>query len=179
MRAWLVACLLLLALPARAQDLAEDRRTQVIEAVERGFHMQLEMGGTGVLSRGGEGVGPAFRIIAGNDVLPFLSFGVGVSMTVIGFEGRGNQAFNVGPVGRVQLGLLSTERDFLWIRADGGLVIDSSSSQESGFVSPALSYEHFTKLRHFSLGLSAGVDVYTSGDSPVALTITPLVKYSF
>jgi hypothetical protein len=178
-RASLIACLLLLAFPAQAQDLAEDRRTQSIQAVERGVHVQLEMGGTGVLSDGGEGVGPAFRIILGGDLLPFLSLGVGTAMTARNFRGRGNQVFSVGPIGRLQLALLTAQRDFLWIRADGGVVFDTASSEQAGLLSGAVAYEHFTKLRHFSIGLSAGVDVYTSEGTPIALTVSPTLKYTF
>jgi len=178
-RASLIACLLLVALPARAQDLAEDRKTQSIQAVERGVHVQMEMGGTGVVSEGGEGIGPAFRLLLGGDLLPYLSFGVGAAMTVRNFAGRGNQLFTVGPVGRLQLALLTSERDFLWVRADGGIVFDTASSQEAGLLSGSVAYEHYTKLRHFSLGLSAGVDVYTNEGTPIALTISPTLKYTF
>jgi len=169
-------------------------RAQVIRAVERGAFAQVELGYSQVVNEVGEvSVGPGASVGAwvGFDVLPVLSLAVGgVAVSAFGTSGEepgpSSDLFFVSPLARLQLALASSQRDFLWARADGGVAFalpDEIDGESTGGVGPvfggALAYEHFTKLRHFSIGLSAGALVYLEPDTAVSIQILPLVKYTF
>jgi hypothetical protein len=186
---------LILAAPAaaRGQSLPDESqpRTQVIRAVERGFFAEADLGfGYFATDVGDTQVGPGAVIGAylGYDILPVLNLSVG-ALAVSAFstsDRRGSDAFYVGPMARAQLALLSSQRDFLWIRVDGGVAIplpDEVAGRSSGDLGPvfggAVVFEHFTKLRHFSLGLSVGALAYAEPDWAVNVQVLPLVKYTF
>lgn len=166
-------------------------RAQVIRAVERGFFVEADLGfGYFATDVGSAQVGPGAVIGAyvGYDVLPVLNLSVG-ALAVTAFstaDTPGSDAFFVGPMARAQVALLSSQRDFLWVRVDGGVAVslpEEVAGESSGELGPvfggAVVFEHFTKLRHFSLGVSAGALAYAEPDWAVSVQILPLVKYTF
>lgn len=185
--------------PARAQtDVSAPGRTQEIEKVERGVSMAVEVGpaflvapddDTGYdlgLAAGlwlGFDLGPIFRLSIGTELL-----GVGGSTMLADSTGSSlvlRDRFYVSPGVRVALALLTTERDFLWLRAQGGLGIflgseDLAAEGDLGVAFGAsVAYEHFATLRHFSFGVQAGLTGYLSPDLALGISVMPSLRYSF
>jgi hypothetical protein len=40
-------------------------------------------------------------------------------------------------------------------------------------------YEHYTKLRHFSIGITGGVLAVTQPSFGIGITVLPMLKYTF
>jgi hypothetical protein len=165
-------------------------RAQVIQAVERGAFVHTELGPGFNLTGFGDSdasVGAALSVHVGYDLWPVFNLSVGV----FGLTAPNGQAFDPdapaassdtfvgGLTLRAQLALLTSERDFLWARVEGGVATPVPTDEVNGVLGGALSYEHFTKLRHFSLGATAGVLVFTEGDPAVSLLVTPTMKFTF
>jgi len=182
-------------LAVRAQTLSDETgpRTQVIRAVERGLFVEADFGfGYFATDVGSAQVGPGAIIGAylGYDVLPVLNLALG-GMAVTGFStsdepGRSSDVFYVGPMARAQLAVYSSPRDFVWVRVDGGLAAslpEQVGDRAAGGFGPvfggAVVFEHFTKLRHFSIGVSAGALAYAEPDLAINVQVLPLVKYTF
>ncbi len=194
--------------PARARaqsdkEVAEEGpKVQQIRSVERGFFLETE-GGVGFIVNKIDGhkygvTAPVIGLFLGYDILEILNISLGASiMAVSAASDPANpepapvgDLFFVMPQVRVQFAVLTTERNFLWIHAHGGFglglpgKIDVEGTElDHGGNGPifggGLGFEHFTKLRHFSIGALAGAEIATKPGWAVAVTIAPMVKYTF
>jgi hypothetical protein len=194
-RAALLGLFVITASPAiaSAQQVAEGPpKTQDIHAVERGFFIETDVGATLLVNKlegRSYGLGLTAGLFLGYDVLPFLQilFG-GVAIAASGAEDnapRGDLLF-LTPMVQIQFAFIATERDFLYVRAGGGFAfglpedIDGTSFGGSGpAFSGVVGYEHFTKVRHFSVGVTAGVIGVTKPGFGLGAAILPTLKYTF
>lgn len=193
--AWIALAVVWAPASAAARDEIDEAgpRAQVIRAVERGPFAQLDVGYSHIVNEvGGVSVGPGAALGAwiGYDLTPILSLSLG-GTAVTAFSTSddptgGSDLLYLSPMARLQLALLSSQRDFLWVRAEGGVAFslpDEIGGQSFGGVGPvvggAVVFEHFTKLRHFSIGLSLGPTFYFEPDVAVSVQVLPLVKYTF
>jgi hypothetical protein len=196
-------CFLALALalgaspgPARAQtDASAPGETQVIEKIERGLFAALEAGPVFLVAPDAEadyGLGFGTSAHVGVDILPILNVSLGVGATFSGGSAvvDGTVALRdrlyVTPSVRAQLAVLTTERDFLWVRAEAGLGLldtpagDGESALEVGpAFGAAVGYEHFAVLRHFSFGAQAGLTTWLEPDLGLGVFVMPTLKYTF
>lgn len=174
----------------------EPPRVQEIQAVERGFYLEAQ-GGLGWLvnkiDNRSYGMSLLVGTFAGYDILPILSFQVGAyafSGSVRVPDERDNPPYGdllyLIPMGQLQFALITTERNFLWVRGGAGFAfglpeeINGVPYSENGpAFSGSVGFEHFTKLRHFSIGVHAGVIVVTKPDVGIGVAITPTLKYTF
>lgn len=192
---------MIFSLPAGAQTSDPQPRSQTIRAVERGFFAEADLGASFIVYSDGEeeyGPGVALDIFFGYDILPVLSLSLGG--TFVTTKNRSGEALEdsdgnlipssdllyVGPMARIELALVSTQRNFLRIRGEGGVAfalpeeIDGDSFGGPGAAGGgALVYEHYGRLRHFSWGLSAGATVFSQPELAVSLQVLPLIKYTF
>jgi hypothetical protein len=194
----LFAPLLVLPSLARAQESSEGAddapKVQAIHAVERGLFLEADFGVTGfVVSQDDEttarklGGATHISVYGGYDVLPILSLGLGVTGLAAGVtEGAGGDLFYVAPGVTARLAVLTTERDFLWVRGDVGFglafpgKIDGVDHGGAGIVGGVMvGYERFTKLRHLSVGANLGASLVTAPFLAVGITFLPHVKYTF
>lgn len=187
--------LLSAAVPASAfaQQVAEaPPKTQDIRAVERGFFLEADVGLNLMVTPLDDrdyGLGLVTGVFAGYDVLPFLSIAVGA----LGIAAPGSEdntlkgdLFFVTPMVTVQFAFLTTERDFVYARAGAGFAFglpEDIEGTEFGGAGPAflgvIGYEHYTRLRHFSAGIMAGVVGVTKPGFGIGATIVPTLKYTF
>ena len=86
----------------------------------------------------------------------------------------------------LQFAILTTERNFLWIRGGAGFAFGlpaKINDVEYGGNGPAfggsIGFERFTKLRHFSIGIEAGVLAVTKPAVGIGISLAPTVKYTF
>jgi hypothetical protein len=173
----------------------EGPRTQQIRAVERGGFLAADFGLAylvGGMAGRDYGVAPLVGVTAGYDVSPVFNLSVGVLGAAFGLSAdpstpppRGDLFF-LAPILRAQLALVTTERNFLWVRAEGGFSfglpkeIDGQAYGGDGPVfGGGVGFEHFTKLRHFSLGVTLGALAFTKPEPAVAITLLPSLKYTF
>lgn len=181
---------------ALAQAPGEDGpKVQQIAVVERGAFIEMDAGFTWLLNEvDGRKYGPGLHagFYVGYDILPILNLAVGVSGIVSSVKTDVN---TVGPVGdlffvmpslKAQFALLTTERNFLWVRGEAGFALGLPGKIDGvdyGGAGPAfggaVGYERFAKLRHFSLGAVAGVTVFTKPGVGIGLSLMPTVKYTF
>ncbi|MEM7676477.1 MAG: hypothetical protein AAF449_10785, partial [Myxococcota bacterium] len=124
------AAVLLVASAAYGQEIAESPpTTPTIRAVERGLFMQADVGLTvfvNELDGRRYNPGPQVGVVIGYDVLPILSLGAGVAFW--GGEivppdddtSPRSDLFTVTPLIRAQLAVLTTERNYVWVRGDFG-----------------------------------------------------------
>lgn len=184
------------ATDALAQATAEEApKVQEIRAVERGGFVQTDVGLTYIVNEVDDrryGLGYLVGVFAGYDVLPILSIGLGVTAIATGVRidestpsPAGDLLFVI-PSARVQLAVLTTERNFVWLRADVGFGlglpgdIDGTEYGGNGLAGAfAVGYERFTKLRHFSVGIVAGANVVTAPALGIGISIVPMMKYTF
>ena len=172
-------------------DASAPGETQVIRKIERGGFAQLEAGPAFFLAPDASadyGLGLEAGVHFGFDVLPILNLSLGLGATAVGgSEEVSGQVllrdrFYLTPSLRAQLALLTTDRHFLWIRAEGGLAI-LMMQQEEAQLGPsfggAVGYEYFTTLRHFSIGAQLGAQTYLEPDLALAIYLMPTLKYSF
>ncbi|MGF1511942.1 MAG: hypothetical protein ACFB9M_20825 [Myxococcota bacterium] len=165
-------------------------RVQAIQAVERGLFVQTDLGaGVNVAGFGSAdgSVGASLSAHLGYDILPVFNIAVGgFAMTVpngSSFDAdapaSGSDDFLVGATARAQLAVLTSERDFLWVRGEGGIAFALPGDEPDAVFGGAVTYEHFTKLRHFSLGLTAGALVFSQDPLAVSILVTPTLKFTF
>ena len=201
-RGWRRGPLLALALiatfsgTASAQEVADTPpKVQQIEAVERGWFLQADVGLTVFVNEVDNrryAPGPQIGVFLGYDILPILNLGVGV--TFWGGEVDDGEdtplptgdLFYVAPMLRAQVALVTTERNFLWVRGDVGFgfgmptEIDGVEYAGNAPVfGVTAGFERFTKLRHFAIGIHGGVVIVTDPGLGVGVTITPTLKYTF
>jgi hypothetical protein len=181
---------------AQATSSEEPPRVEEIRAVERGAFVEGDVGLAWIVNKMNDrGYGPsiAASISAGYDVLPVLSLAIAVhAMSASVNEpdasdtGVRGDLFFLIPMAEAQFALITTERNFLYVRGGAGFAFGlpgKIDEQEYGGNGPAFSgavgFERFTKLRHFSIGIHAGVLVVTKPDIGIGLSIAPTLKYTF
>ncbi|MCB9645767.1 MAG: hypothetical protein H6730_04090 [Deltaproteobacteria bacterium] len=171
---------------------ADAPKVQSIHAVERGLFVEGDGGVTGFIVNTGDGdqkLGAATQlsVFGGYDVLPILSIGLGVTGLAAGGspELRGD-LFYVAPSLTARFAVLTTERDFLWLRADAGFglalpgKIDGVDHGGAGVVGSVLvGYERFAMLRHLSIGANLGATLVSAPFVALGITFMPHVKYTF
>lgn len=195
-RSGLLALLLTLSVPgwAQAEEQAGDvpRKAQRISAVERGFFMSLDVGGNLNLTKldgRGYGFGLATGLFAGYDITPFISLSVGATALVASGSSdnpiSGDLLF-LSPMAQLQVAFITTERDFVFAKGGVGVAfglpdkVGAASFGGVGVTFRALvGYEHYMKMRHFSLGAQLGVTGVTAPGVGIGISLLPTVKYTF
>lgn len=178
---------------AQAQQVAEaPPKTQDIHAVERGFFVETDVGANLMLLKMDDrsyGLGLTAGLFAGYDILPFVSISVGA--LALAAPGSSDNAikgdlFYAAPMVRIQFAFLTTERDFVYVRGGGGFAFglpEQIGGADFGGAGPAftavIGYEHYTKLRHFSIGATAGIIGVTKPAFGLGAAIVPTLKYTF
>lgn len=204
-----LALLSALVSPAFAQEEAPEKeiveegpKVQQIRAVERGFFLETS-GGVGFIvneinDRKYGLAAPVIGLFLGYDILDILNFSVGAKVLAASSRVDPNSPepapsgdlLFIMPQARIQFAVITTERNFLWIRAHGGFgfglpgKIDVEGTEmDHGGNGPVfgghVGFERFTKLRHFSIGVHAGVEVATKPGLAIAVELVPMVKYTF
>jgi hypothetical protein len=178
---------------ANGPEAAEPAPT--IRAVERGLFFEGDVG-VGYLfsSMKGRDYGLTFLtgVYLGYDILPMLNVAIGGTFlaTSVNEDRSGpmpqGDLFYAGPGIRADVAVLSDERNHLWLRAGAAYAFGLPSDIEGTpynangpMFQGGVGYEYFLTLRHFSLGVFAGVFVVTKPDVGVGFTVTPTVKYTF
>lgn len=194
-----LALVLALALPASSasaqRTVEEPPKLQQVRAVERGLFLETDVGlGIFVTKIANRTYGASLLtgVFAGYDVLPFLSVALGayvlgapVSKDANTPTPRGDLMF-VSPMLQLQLALITTERNFFYVRGDIGFAlglpakVDNVDYGGNGVAfAGMLGFERYTKLRHFSIGIQAGVLGVTAPGTGIAISVTPTLKYTF
>lgn len=194
------AAIATLAPPALAADKTPELppAEQEIRAVERGFFVENDIGLAIVVNKLGNtsfAPSPVIGITAGYDFNPIFSAAIGVlgipvsaTLTTPAEDDLEPSAdvFYIAPMASLQLALLSTERNFVFVRGGAGFALglpEKSNGVDAGGNGPIFSvvggYERYTKLRHFSIGVTAGVLILTKPDVGVGIQISPMLKYTF
>lgn len=181
--------------PLSAQTETEGpARVQEIRAVERGFFLETDAGASFIVNEvQGRSFGLGFLtgFYLGYDLTPFLSILAGASATsapsaAAETGGAPNDLFYISPQAALQLAVITSERNFLWVRASGGLAlglpaeVNGVTYGEPGpMFGATVGFERYTKLRHFSVGLQAGATFFLKPEFAVGITVAPLLKYTF
>lgn len=177
-------------------DASRPGQESKIEAVERGVYSGVEAGPSYFIasdSNTNYGLGTNLSLIWGFDVLPILNLALGLGVTAV----SGSQVventlnlddrFYMSPLLRAQLAVFTTERHFVWLRAEGGVALllsdnvlpDDASANLGLMVGGGVAYEYFTMLRHFSIGIHAGLQMFMEPDTSFNIFLLPALKYSF
>lgn len=169
-------------------------RAQQIRAVERGFFVETDVGANFIVNEvGGRRFGLGFLtgFYLGYDITPFLSILVGASAISAPSapdqpSGLPTDLLFLSPQGALQLAVITSERNFLWVRGGGGLALalpselNGATYGEPGpMFNATVGFERYTKLRHFSVGVQAGATIFLKPEVAVGITIAPLLKYTF
>lgn len=179
---------------ASGRDL-EGPRVQEIRAVERGFFVESVFGLTVFVNEIDSrrySAAPTIGAYLGYDLASIFNIGIGARAAAASGPDdpdtpvpRGDLFF-VAPMVKLQLALITTERNFFWVVGEAGFgfslpeQIDGVDFGGSGpMFAGALGYEHFTKLRHFSIGAQAGVLVVTEPAVGIGVSLMPTLKYTF
>lgn len=187
-------CLVGWAGHARAQT-EEGPKTQEIRAVERGFFFEAD-GGFSVFVNKIEdrsyGFAPQVGFAFGYDILPIFNLGIGVEAIAAGVSAGPDTPLPAGdllflsPFVRAQFAVLTTERNFVWIRGEAGFgfalpgqINDVDYGGNGPMFGGFIGFERFAVLRHFSFGAHAGVRVVTKPGVGIGISLLPFVKYTF
>ena len=181
--------------PVHAQGEPEGpAKAQQVRAVERGFVLETEVGAYfRVNELGGRRYGLGFLtgFHMGYDIAPFLSVLVGASAISAPSapdtpQGLPSDLFFLSPQAALQVALITSERNFLWVRGGGGLAFalpEQVNGQTYGEPGPmftgSVGFERYTKLRHFSIGVQVGATIFLKPELAVGITVAPLLKYTF
>lgn len=177
----------------RTSAAQEPPTKQQIQAVERGFFIESDVGFTAILNKiDGDkyGLGTVTAVYAGYDVLPIFSIVFGFQAIAVSASDKnprpGGDLFYIAPMVHAQFAVLTTERNFLWLRAGAGFGFALPKDLEGGehggagvIASATAGYERYTKLRHFSVGVHGGVLVVTKPGIGIGLSVVPTLKYTF
>lgn len=180
--------------PALSQGLGGPR-AQEIRAVERGLFVESSLGLAWFISELREeryGLAPALGVFLGYDVASIFNISIGARAAAASGPNdpdtsppRGD-LFLVAPVVKLQLAIFTTERHFFWIIGEAGfgfMLPEQIDGQDFGGSGPlfagAVGYEYFTELRHFSIGLQAGVMAVTEPSRGLGVSLMPTLKYTF
>lgn len=163
-----------------------------IQAVERGFFFQLDVGGNLMLTsmdNRSYGFGLLTGLFAGYDITPFVSLSLGAAALVASGSSDnvpGGDLFYLAPMAQLQVAFITTERDFLYVKGGVGFgfalpeqVVGQDFGGGGVVFRGLVGYEHYMRLRHFSLGIQAGVSGVTAPGVGIGLSILPTVKYTF
>jgi hypothetical protein len=195
----------------------ENTKVEAIRAVERGFFIETA-GGVGFIitkikgpddvARKYEIAAPLINLFLGYDILDILNISHGATILAASSSPSTDAngivseptpvatLFYLMPQLRVPFAVITTERNFLWIRAHGGfgfalpgkisvaqegaaLPVEMDHGGNGPVFGGSVGFERFTKLRHFSLGIHAGAEVMTKPGLAVAVSLMPSVKYTF
>lgn len=186
----------------------EPGKVQQIRAVERGLFVEMAAGLNLPITKVADrsyGAGLLIGALAGYDILPVLSVSLGVYGTAathtleqlnppagtMALRKSGDLLY-ILPMLEVQFALLTTERNFVYVRGGVGFGIATPDELDvdfdlmkdeyggSGVVfSAGAGVEHYTKLRHFSVGARVGILGVTAPDFGLNITLLPTVKYTF
>lgn len=178
-----------------AGDVPQGQKIRRVEPIERGWFVQADVGVTTFVNEieGRRfGPGPQVGVFLGYDILSVLNLGLGVSLWGGELDVNSDtprpraDLFIVSPTLRLQVAVVTTERNFMWVRGDVGFgfgfpeAIDGVDYAGNGPVfGVTAGFERFTKLRHFAIGIHAGVVVVTQPDIGIGVTVTPTLKYTF
>lgn len=176
-------------------DQSAPGKAQVIEKVERGAFAIMEAGAHYLIAPDTStdyGLGFGAGLYVGWDIISILNVAIGLNAIMAGGSDEVDGALisrdrlYLTPSLRIQMAILTTERDFFWLRGEGGLgILESADDLTEGGsgVGPsftgAIGYEYFSTLRHFSLGLQAGLTTFLEPDLALSVFLTPMLKYSF
>ena len=166
---------------------------QKIRPVERGLFVETDIGLTLPVTAVGDrdyALGVEAAIHLGYDVLPMLSLMAGVSAVVLPGDdtvtGPRGDLVVVAPMVHAQFALITTARNHLWVRGGAGFGLgfpDKLGEVDIGGNGPLFSasagFEHYTRLRHFSIGVRAGAVIVTTPSVGIGVSVTPLLKYTF
>ena len=185
MLATIVAC-------AVVAQTAAPPKVPKIASVERGAYVESNVGFAFMLNSLDDrtyGFGTLTGVFAGYDVLPILSVGLGAQLLTSSGSVENNPRGDLlwlMPMLSVQFALLTTERNFLWVRGQVGFALGLPAevgSSEFGGNGPSFAalagYERFTKLRHFSIGVQGGIVAVTKPGFGIAISVVPTLKYTF
>ncbi len=191
----LAACLFVPGAALGQTDRSAPGTVQAIRKVERGVFAQLEAGPLYLVAPDASaelGLGLGAAVHFGFDILPILHVSLGGSAVVVsGSEEVGGAValrdrLYLMPTVRAQFAVLATDRDYLWVRAEGGLsVLPNAAELVVGGESlgpmfgGSVAYEHFSVLRRFSFGIELGASAFLSPDLAVAIRLSPTVRYTF
>lgn len=163
-----------------------------IQAVERGFFFALDFGGNIMLNEMDNrsyGFGLLTGLFAGYDITPFISLSLGAAALVAPGSNDNvpsGDLFYLVPMAQLQFAFVTTERDFFYVKGGVGFGIGlpgTVNGQDFGGGGVAfrglVGYEHYMHLRHFSLGVQAGVSGVTAPGVGIGISVLPTVKYTF
>jgi hypothetical protein len=181
--------------PAPAAAAEEAPKVQAIRAVERGVYVEGDIGMSFIVNKINDrkyGLGILTGVFAGYDFLPILSFSIGAYAMAASISRSSDQPSPQGdllfviPMAQLQFALITTERNFLFVRGGGGFAFglpDKIDGAQYGGNGPAftgqIGFERYTKLRHFSIGVLAGAMVVTKPDLGIGISVMPTLKYTF
>jgi hypothetical protein len=163
-----------------------------IQAVERGFFLTLDVGGNLMLNKVDDrsyGFGLLTGVFAGYDITPFISLSLGAAALIA--PGSSDNApagdlFYLAPMAQLQFAFVTTERDFFYVKGGVGFGLGLPSQvngQDFGGGGVAfrglVGYEHYMRLRHFSLGAQLGISGVTAPGVGIGISFLPTVKYTF
>jgi len=167
-------------------------KTADIAAVERGFFLELDAGGNLFVTKmngRSYGFGLITGLFAGFDITPFIALSFGVA-SIVATGSNDNPVrgdlFYLAPMAQLQVAFITTERDFFYAKGGIGFgfgLPDTVAGAEFGGGGVAfrglLGYERYMRLRHFSLGIQAGVSGVTAPGVGIGISILPMIKYTF
>lgn len=167
-------------------------KAQEIEAVERGFFVALDFGGNIMLTEMDNrsyGFGLMTGLFAGYDITPFVSLSLGAAALVAPGSSDnvpGGDLFFLTPMAQVQFAFITTERDFFYVKGGIGFgfgLPEQVGGRDFGGGGVAfrglVGYEHYMRLRHFSVGVQAGVSGVTAPGVGIGISLLPTIKYTF
>jgi len=186
----------LLALAAVARAQTEGPRTQSYQEVERGLWLRTTFGMTlSLTNHFGTGrsssvwpPGPMVNLELGYDLGQVASLNISllgeqlVGSRQVGERGDiPNDAAVMGLLAGGRFNLVTTKRMALFVKAQAGyaMAFPASSELKNGFlVAGGAGVEYATALRHFFIGLETSAQ-YLIASSGLALTVTPMIRYTF
>jgi hypothetical protein len=186
---------------AHAQQQAEGPpKVQSIRAVERGGFIETDIGATYIVNKltingvdHSYGLSLMTGLYFGYDIADVIAISVGATAVAASSDQSINDV--MGPTGsliflipmvHVQVAVLTTERNFVYLRGGAGFGFGLPSqiaNMDFGGNGPAfegmIGYEHYTRLRHFSIGIQAGALVVTKPATGIGISLLPTLKYTF
>jgi hypothetical protein len=181
---------------AQTATTEEPPKVQEIRAVERGFFLQGDLGVDWLINEvDGRTYSPSFLagVSAGYDLIPVLSISAGayafsasVNAPDEGDTAPAGDLLFLVPMAEVQLALVTTERNFFYVKGGAGFAFglpakigDADYGGNGPAFGGSVGFERYTKLRHFSIGLHAGVLVVTKPAIGIGISLAPTIKYTF
>jgi hypothetical protein len=184
-----------------APPLPRDPRAPRFAEVERGFFTGFEAGYLMLFNTktadparypyAGQGGGTATGFLAGVSVGYDVTHRFAVSLFALGAGAQGSLnygSFSIDVIGGdLRLALLGSrdandvERLYVYVHGRGGYLATNPQGllgNHDLYLAGGPGIEYFTRLRHFSIGISADVAYLPSAKVP-GLAVTPTVRYTF